>query len=134
MKKIITVIIFALLCASLSAKECCKNPDTGLSLDETSGVYSIKGKGGIIPLGDIKDALTFMRTANKCFTQELLKNTFDVGDQKFTVHSDDEGLYITKVGMGIIKIRPCDTLQFNVWLASRVAKNKAEKLWNEIKR
>jgi len=132
MKKIITIIAFALLAVTMTAKEVCKNSDTGLVLDETAGIYSLKGKGGIIPIGDIKETLSFMRTANKCFTQEKLKDTFDVGDQKFTVHSDDTGMYITKVGLGLVKVRPCDTAQFEIWLASRVAKEKAKKIWSVI--
>lgn len=133
MKKIITIIAFALLTINLSSKEVCKNPDTGLILDETNGTFSMKGKIGVIILGDTKEALSFMRTANKCFAQEKLKDTFDVGEQKFTVNSDNDGLYISKVGLGIVKIRPCDTSQFELWLASHIAKNKAKKVWNVIK-
>lgn len=133
MKKIITFITLVLLTLSMSAKEVSRNNSTNLVLDETAGVFSLVSKGGVIILGDAKVALNFMREANKCFAQEKLKNTFDVGDQSYTVDKDDDGLYITKIGLGMVKIRPSDSAQFDVWLVSHIAKDKAKKVWNIIK-
>ena len=133
MKKIITIIAFALLTITMSAKEVSRNNTTGTILDETAGIYSLISKGGVIILGDVKAANKFMTEANKCFAQEKLKNTFDVGEQSYTVGKDDTGLYITKIGLGVVKIRPSDSMQFGMWLTSHITKDKAKKVWNVIK-
>ena len=50
MKYIITIII-TLISLTISAKTVVKNPATGKVLDNTMGVYSIKGNSGVIILG-----------------------------------------------------------------------------------
>lgn len=128
MKKIIIALAIALFSVTLSAKEISSNSSTGMTLSENLGVYTITGKAGAIILGDVKAARTFMADANKCFAQEKLKNVFEVGDQKYEVGKDDEGLYIIKIGFGGVKVRPSDTALFYTKLESIIISTK----WNKI--
>lgn len=113
MKKLLALLFFALAAVTVNAEEISKNSSTGMALDETAGVYSLIGKnGGIIILGDIKTARNFLFSANVCFAQEKLQSLVDCGEQKFKVEKDDEGLYIVKIGLGGVKLRPSDSAKF----------------------
>jgi len=132
MKKIVTVVILALMAVGMNAKEVSRNSTTGMVLDETAGVYSLVGKSGVIILGNLKSARDFMFSANVCFAQEKLQEVIDCGEQKFNVKEDEEGLYIVKVGLGGVKVRPSDTAKFFTWLESRIIKEKAKKVWEDV--
>ena len=64
MKHVITIIVLALTCISLSAKDIAKNPVTNKVLDKTAGVYSIKGPKGIIILGTEEMTREFLLSAS----------------------------------------------------------------------
>ena len=133
MKNFIAFLFFALAAVTLNAEEISKNSSTGMVLDETAGVYSLVGKnGGLIILGDIKTARDFLFSANVCFAQEKLQSLVDCGEQKFKVEKDDEGLYIVKIGLGGVKVRPGDAAQFFAVLEGKIAKEKAGKIWDII--
>ena len=133
MKKIFIAIAFALLTLTLSAKEVSKNSSTGMTLSEELGVYSITGKGGAIILGDVKTTRNTLASLEKCFIQEHLNNYIDCGEQKFEVHSDDQGLYIIKVGLGAVKIRQSDVNIFLLKVESIIAKDKLTRIGKIIK-
>ena len=133
MKKIFIAIAFALLTLTLSAKEVSKNSSTGMTLSEELGVYSITGKGGAIILGDVKTTRNTLASLEKCFIQEHLNNYIDCGEQKFEVHSDDQGLYIIKVGLGAVKIRQSDVNIFLLKVESIIAKDKLSRIGKIIK-
>ena len=133
MKKWIALLFFALAAVTVNAEEISKNSSTGMVLDETAGVYSLVGKhGGVIILGDIKTARDFLFSANVCFAQEKLQSLVDCGEQKFKVEKDDEGLYIIKIGLGGVKVRPSDSAKFFTILEAKIAKEKAGKIWDVI--
>ena len=133
MKKFIALLFFALAAVTVNAEEISKNSSTGMGLDETAGVYSLVGKnGGVIILGDIKTARDFLFSANVCFAQEKLQSLVDCGEQKFKVEKDEEGLYIIKIGIGGVKVRPSDSAQFFAVLEGKIAKEKAGKIWDII--
>ena len=67
MKRIILLFIITLTSLTISAKEVVKNPATGKVLDNTMGVYSIKGNSGVIILGTEDQARHFMISAADCF-------------------------------------------------------------------
>ena len=128
MKKIFIAIAFALLTLTLSAKEVSKNSSTGMTLSEELGVYSITGKGGAIILGDVKTTRNTLASLEKCFIQEHLNNYIDCGEQKFEVHSDDQGLYIIKMGVGAVKLRQSDVNMFLIKMESIIAKDKLHRI------
>lgn len=128
MKKLILAIAFALITFTLSAKEVSKNSDTGMVLSEVQGVYSISGPGGAIVLGDIRKTRDILASLSKCFIQEHLKNYIDCGEQKWEVHSDDQGLYIIKMGVGAVKIRQSDVNLFLIKVESIIAKDKLSRI------
>lgn len=113
MKHVITIIALALACISLSAKDVVKNPVTNKVLDKTAGVYSIKAPKGIIILGTEEMTREFLLSAAEAFSKEILHRTFKIGDDQFEVLKDDAGLYITKVGLGVMKIRQSDVVVFS---------------------
>lgn len=113
MKHIITIIALAVACISLSAKDVVKNPVTNKVLDKTAGVYSIKAPKGIIILGNEEMTREFLLSAAEAFSKEILHRTFKIGDDQFEVLKDDAGLYITKVGLGVMKIRQSDVVVFS---------------------
>ena len=133
MKKIFIALAFALLTLTLSAKEVSKNSSTGMTLSEELGVYSITGKGGAIILGDVKTTRNTLASLEKCFIQEHLNNYIDCGEQKFEVHSDDQGLYIIKVGLGAVKVRQSDVNIFLLKVESIIAKDKLSRIGKIIK-
>jgi len=116
--KHIVLILTAIVAASitLSAKEVSSNPDTGMTLSENLGVYTITGKGGAIILGNKEQASKFLMSANGAFTTEAINHVFNFGDDQFEVMKDDKGMFIIKVGAGAVKLRPSDTLLFTTAL------------------
>ena len=133
MKKNIALLFLALASVTVNAEEISKNSSTGMVLDETAGVYSLVGKhGGVIILGDIKTARDFLFSANVCFAQEKLQSLVDCGEQKFKVEKDDDGLYIIKIGIGGVKVRPSNSAKFFAILEGKIAKEKAGKIWDVI--
>ena len=133
MKKIFTALAFALLTLTLSSKEVSKNSSTGMTLSEELGAYSITGKGGAIILGDVKTTRNTLASLEKCFIQEHLNNYIDCGEQKFEVHSDDQGLYIIKVGLGAVKVRQSDVNIFLLKVESIITKDKLSRIGKIIK-
>lgn len=136
MKKIITLIALALATLTLSAKELAKNPDTGLTLHETLGVYSITGNGQAIILGNEKDAQTFFNNSVKVFTGDALEKLLETKNAKYQLKSDDNGAYLYKVGAGLVKIRYSDAIFFAAYLdgkpiAEWVA-DKGKKVWKAL--
>ena len=116
--KRIALILTAIVAASitLSAKEVSTNPDTGMTLSENLGVYTITGKGGAIILGNKEQASKFLMSANGAFTTEAINHVFNFGDDQFEVMKDNKGMFIIKVGAGAVKLRPSDTLLFTTAL------------------
>lgn len=133
MKKIFLALAFALLSLTLSAKEVSKNSETGMVLSEELGIYTITGKGGAIILGDVKATRNTLAALEKCFIQEHIKDYIDCGEQKFEVHSDNQGLYIIKVGLGAIKVRQSDVNIFLLKVESIIAKDKVSRIGKIIK-
>ena len=136
MKHIITIIALALATLTLSAKELAKNPDTGLTLHETLGVYSITGNGQAIILGNEKDTRAFFNNSVKVFTGDALEKLLDTKDAKYQLKSDDKGAYLYKVGAGLVKIRYSDAIFFAAYLdgkpiAEWVA-DKGKKVWKVL--
>lgn len=133
MKHIITIIALALACISLSAKDVVKNPVTNKVLDKTAGVYSIKAPKGIIILGTEEVTREFLLSAAEAFSKEILHRTFKIGDDQFEVLKDDAGLYITKVGLGVMKIRQSDVLYFGGALGLKSLGKSAKEYWTYLK-
>lgn len=139
MKHIITILAVLLAAATLSAKEVSTNPDTGMTLAENLGVYTITGKGGAIILGNKDQASKFLMSANGAFATETINHIFNFGDDQFEVMKDDKGMFIIKVGAGAVKLRPSDTLLFSTALGLKSASaavkkgaDKVSKVWNEL--
>ena len=132
---ILTAIVAATL--TLSAKEVSTNPDTGMTLSENLGVYTISGKGGAIILGNKESASKFLMSANGAFTTEAINHVFNFGDDQFEVMKDNKGMFIIKVGAGAVKLRPSDTLLFTTALGLKSTgeflKKGADKVKNLIK-
>ena len=133
MKRIITIIALALACISLSAKDVVKNPVTNKVLDKTAGIYSIKAPKGIIILGNEEMTREFLLSAAEAFSKEILHRTFKIGDDQFEVLKDDAGLYITKVGLGVMKIRQSDVVVFSGALDLKSLGKSAKEGWNYLK-
>ena len=112
MKHIITTIAFVLISLTISAKTVVKNPATGKVLDNTMGVYSIKGNSGVIILGTEDQARHFMISAADCFVPSMIGYYANINDQEYRVAKDEAGLYIFRVGLGSMKIRFHDVLLF----------------------
>ena len=112
MKHIITTIAFVLISITISAKTVVKNPATGKVLDNTMGVYSIKGNSGVIILGTEDQARHFMISASNCFVDTMVGYYANINDQEYKVAKDEAGLYIFKVGLGAMKIRSHDVIVF----------------------
>lgn len=112
MKHIITIITLVLTTLTLSAKDIVKNPVTNKVLDQTAGIYSIKAPKGIIILGTEEMAKEFLLSAAEAFSKEILNKAFNIGDDQYEVLKDEAGLYITKLGLGVMKIRQSDVTVF----------------------
>ena len=133
MKKIITIIALALASLTLSAKDIAKNPVTNKVLDKTAGIYSIKAPKGIIILGTEEMAREFLLSAAEAFSKENLHRTFKIGDDQFEVLKDDAGLYITKIGLGVMKIRQSDVVVFGGALGLKSLGKSAKEGLNYLK-
>lgn len=133
MKHVITIIALALACITLSAKDVVKNPVTNKVLDKTAGVYSIKAPKGIIILGTEEMTREFLLSAAEAFSKEILHRTFKLGDDQFEVLKDDAGLYITKVGLGVMKIRQSDVVVFSSALSLKSLGKSAKEGLNYLK-
>ena len=133
MKNIFIAILLALASLTLSAKEVSKNSDTGMVLSEELGVYSITGPGGVIIIGDARKTRDTLASLSKCFIQEHIKNYIDCGDQRYEVKSDDNGLYIIKMGVGAVKLRQKDVNMFLIKMESIIAKDKFHRISKIIK-
>ena len=133
MKHIITIIALALTCISLSAKDIAKNPVTNKVLDKTAGVYSIKGPKGIIILGTEEMTKEFLLSASEAFSKEILNRTFKIGDDQYEVLKDDAGLYIMKIGLGVVKVRQSDVMVFGGALGLRNLSKDIKEGWKYLK-
>lgn len=130
-----TLLILAALfaAATLSAKELSTNPDTGMTLSENLGVYTVAGKGGAIILGTKENAVKFMHSANAAFATETINHVFNLGDDKFEVMKDSDGMYVIKVGLGAVKLRPSDTFLFETALVGKTVWDAGKKIWKKGK-
>ena len=93
MKHIITTIAFVLISLTISAKTVVKNPATGKVLDNTMGVYSIKGNSRVIILGTEDQARHFMISAVDCFIPSMIGYYANINGQEYRVAKDEAGLY-----------------------------------------
>ena len=125
MKYIITIII-TFITLTLSAKTVVKNPATGKVLDNTMGVYSIKGNSGVIILGTEDQARHFMISAADCFIDSRIGYDTNINDQKYRVAKDEVGLYIFRIDLSPMKIRSHDVMVFGTTLGCK-------KIFKEVK-
>ena len=125
MKYIITIII-TFITLTISAKTVVKNPATGKVLDNTMGVYSIKGNSGVIILGTEDQARHFMISAADCFIDSRIGYNTNINDQKYRVAKDEVGLYIFRIGLSPMKIRSHDVMVFGAALGCK-------KIFKEVK-
>ena len=132
MKHIITIITLLLITFTLSAKDIVKNPVTNKVLDQTAGIYSIKAPKGIIILGTEEMAKEFLLSAAEAFSKEILNKAFNIGDDQYEVLKDEAGLYITKLGLGVMKIRQSDVTVFGGALGLKSLGKSAKEGWNYI--
>ena len=119
MKHIITTIVFVLISLTISAKTVVKNPATGKVLDNTMGVYSIKGNSGVITLGTEDQARHFMVSAADCFVDSMIGYYANINDQEYRVAKDEAGLYIFRIGLSPMKIRSHDVMVFGTALGCK---------------
>ena len=134
MKKIVTIIALALATiATVNAKEVSTNPATGMTLSENLGIYTITGKAGAIVLGDKDSASKFLMSANGAFATEAINHIFNLGDDQFEVGKDDKGMFIIKVGVGAVKLRPGDTTLFSTALGIKSAASAVKSGINKVK-
>lgn len=117
MKKTIIAIVFALFSIALNAKEVATSGN--LTLNEDGGIYSITGKLGIVPLGNLQEASKTLLLMDKSFTEKKLS----IGNPDFKVMEDEDGLYIIKIGLGGVKIRPADATKFGAILCGKEVGN-----------
>ena len=126
MKRIITTIAFVLISITISAKTVVKNPATGKVLDNTMGVYSIKGSSGVLTLGTEDQARHYMISAANCFTDTMIGCYTNINDQKYKVAKDEAGLYIFREDLEMMKIRSHDVIVFGTAL-------RCKKIFKETK-
>ena len=125
MKYIITIII-TFITLTISAKTVVKNPATGKVLDNTMGVYSIKGNSGVIILGTEDQARHFIISAADCFVDSRIGYYANINDQEYRVAKDEAGLYIFRIGLNPMKIRSHDVMVFGAALGCK-------KIFKEVK-
>ena len=125
MKYIITIII-TFISLTISAKTVVKNPATGKVLDNTMGVYSIKGNSGVIILGTEDQARHFMISAADYFIDSRIGYYANINDQEYRVAKDEVGLYIFRIGLNPMKIRSHDVMVFGAALGCK-------KIFKEVK-
>lgn len=133
MKRIIILFALAFVSLTLSAKEISTNPATGMTLSETLGVYTITGQNGAIVLGNKESASKFLMSANGSFATEAINHVFNLGNDEFEVGKDDKGMFIIKVGLGAVKLRPSDTALFSTALGLKSAANAVKKGADKVK-
>ena len=126
MKRIILLFIITLTSLTISAKEVVKNPATGKSLDNTMGIYSIKGNSGVLTLGTEDQARHFMIAAANCFVETMVGYYANINDQEYKVAKDEAGLYIFREDLEMMKIRSHDVILFGTAL-------RCKKIFNETK-
>ena len=119
MKHIITTIAFVLISLTISAKTVVKNPATGKVLDNTVGVYSIKGNSGVIILGTEDQARHFMISAVDCFVDSIIGYYANINDHEYRVAKDEAGLYIFREDLEMMKIRSHDVIVFGTALGCK---------------
>ena len=119
MKHIITTIAFVIMSLTISAKTVVKNPATGKVLDNTMGVYSIKGNSGVIILGTEDQARHFMVSAADCFVPSMIGYWANINDQEYRVAKDEAGLYIFREDLEMMKIRSHDVMVFGTALGCK---------------
>ena len=124
--KYIIIIIITFITLTISAKTVVKNPATGKVLDNTMGVYSIKGNSGVIILGTEDQARHFMISAADCFVDSRIGYDANINDQKYRVAKDEAGLYIFRIGLNPMKIRSHDVMVFGTALGCK-------KIFKEVK-
>ena len=120
------IIIITLIPLTISAKTVVKNPATGKVLDNTMGVYSIKGNSGVIILGTEDQARHFMISAADYFVDSMIGYNTNINDQKYRVAKDEAGLYIFRIGLSPMKIRSHDVMVFGAALGCK-------KIFKEVK-
>ena len=120
------IIIITIIPLTISAKTVVKNPATGKVLDNTMGVYSIKGNSGVIILGTEDQARHFMISAADCFVDSRIGYDANINDQKYRVAKDEAGLYIFRIGLNPMKIRSHDVMVFGAALGCK-------KIFKEVK-
>lgn len=133
MKRFLLFFVTVIFSTFAESKEISRNPDTGMTLTEIKGIYSLKSNNGIIVLGDIKETRNALNMMNICFTKEKLSDVINCGEQEYKVEKDDEGMYIIKVGLGAVKIRATDSALFFAIIEGKIMKDKGKKIWNVIK-
>ena len=119
MRHIITTIAFVLISLTISAKTVVKNPATGKVLDNTMGVYSIKGNSGVLTLGTEDQARHFMISAADCFVEAMVGYYANINDQEYKVAKDEAGLYIFRKDLEMMKIRSHDVIVFGTALGCK---------------
>lgn len=112
MKRTITTIVLILISLTISAKTVVKNPLTGKVLDNTMGIYSIKGNSGVIILGTEDQTKQFLGSAADCFVPSMIGYYANINGQEYKVARDEAGLYIFRVDLDSMKIRFHDVLLF----------------------
>ena len=119
MKRIILLFIITLTSLTISAKEVVKNPATGKSLDNTMGIYSIKGNSGVLTLGTEDQARHFMIAAANCFVETMVGYYASINGQEYKVSKDEAGLYIFREDLEMMKIRSHDVIVFGTALGCK---------------
>ena len=119
MKRIILLFIITLTSLTISAKEIVKNPATGKSLDNTMGIYSIKGNSGVLTLGTEDQARHFMIAAANCFVDTMIGYYASINGQEYKVDKDEAGLYIFREDLEMMKIRSHDVIVFGTALGCK---------------
>ena len=119
MKRIILLFIITLTSLTISAKEVVKNPATGKSLDNTMGIYSIKGNSGVLTLGTEDQARHFMIAAANCFVETMVGYYASINGQEYKVAKDEAGLYIFREDLEMMKIRSHDVILFGTALGCK---------------
>ena len=119
MKRIILLFIITLTSLTISAKEVVKNPATGKSLDNTMGIYSIKGNSGVLTLGTEDQARHFMIAAANCFVETMVGYYASINGQEYKVAKDEAGLYIFRKDLEMMKIRSHDVILFGTALGCK---------------
>lgn len=133
MKKILLFLILMSVSLTMNSKEIARNPETGMTLTENGGTYSLKSSTGTMVLGDIKKARDILNAMNICFAKEKLSEVMDCGEQKYKVKKDEDGMYIMRVGLGCVKVRVTDSAMFFTILEGEIIKEKGKKIWKVIK-